>query len=376
MADGSTRRLKIAVLVRRFVTSGGKERYAVEVAGRLRERGHEVHIFCREADPALTSGLVVHPVPARFGFSSALSCLAFAWDCARLLRKERFDVVHSHERGYRQDVLTIHTFSYKGGLSCYPLLRRLDQTWLSYRSFVYLWLEKRQMATRHLVAVSGAILEESRQLYGRGEGITIIEPGVDVDRFHPARSGKERDVLRRRFGVGEEELLVLFVGSEFKRKGLDRLLLALGPAMRLVVVGRGDNMPFFAKMIERAGLTDRVHFVGLVTGDVGAFYAGADVVVLPSRSEAFGMSALEAMSSGVPVAVSRECGISPLITDGVEGFVFDSAEELRDILAAMRDCGLRSRLAPAARSKAESYSWERQTDKYEQLFYSLSSRTP
>ncbi|MDF1577565.1 MAG: glycosyltransferase family 4 protein [Desulfobulbales bacterium] len=363
------KKLKIAVLIRRFVTSGGKERYAVEVTKRLRDRGHEIHLFCREFDQELTDGMVIHRLPVRWRFSSALSCLAFARDCAKQLPAAgRFDIIHSHERAYCQDVLTIHTFSFKGGLRNYPFFRRLDQTWLSYRSWLYLLLERKQMATPQLVAVSEAIRQDGIRFYGRHGGVTVIEPGVDLDQFNPVRITAERTVIRQRFGIDDDELLILFVGSEFKRKGLDRLIPAIAPGMRLLVLGRGDNLSFFHGLAAGLGMEDRVHFAGLIEGDVGGYYAAADVVVLPSRSEAFGMTVLEGMAAGLPVLVSRECGVAPLINTGEDGFVFDDSEQLARFLAELSDRGFRQRVGAAARRKAEAYSWDMQTDKYERLF--------
>ncbi|MDP2992712.1 MAG: glycosyltransferase family 4 protein, partial [Deltaproteobacteria bacterium] len=275
------RNLKIAVLVRNFVTCGGMERYAVEIARRLRERGHEIHLFCREKDERLVAGMIVHRVPLRWEFSSALGSLGFARDCAGLLKGETYDIIHSHERGYSQDVLTVHTFSYKGSLCRYPLLRRFDQTWLSDRGWVYLWLEARQMQTRRLVAVSENIREDIRKHYHRLSGVDIIEPGVDADLFNPDRIPAERDSLRTKFSVADTETVVLFVGSEFKRKGLDRLIPAIGPGMRLLVVGRGENLPFYQNLAVQHGVVWQVDFVGLVEDDVGRYYAAADVVVLP-----------------------------------------------------------------------------------------------
>lgn len=368
------RKLEIAVLIRRFVTCGGKERYAVEVTRRLRDRGHEIHLFCREFDRELSDGMVIHRVPVRWRFSSALSCLAFARDCAKQLPAAgAFDIIHSHERAYCQDVLTIHSFSYKGGLRSYPFFRRLDQTWLSYRSLVYLLLEKKQMHTPHLVAVSEAIRQDAIHCYGRHAGVTVIEPGVDPDQFNPRRISAERAVIRQRFGVGDDELLVLFVGSDFRRKGLDRLIPAIAPGMKLLVLGKGDNLSFFHDLAGRYGLQEQVHFVGLVEGDVGGYYAAADVLVLPSRSEAFGMTVLEGMAAGLPVLVSRECGVSPLINTGEDGFVFDDSEQLARFLVELFDGGSRQRVGAAARRKAEAYSWDRQTDKYEQLFMEIRS---
>ncbi len=109
---------------------------------------------------------------------------------------------------------------------------------------------------------------------------------------------------------------------------------AIDSGMKLLVVGRVDNMSFFRNLIASCWVQDQAQFVGLVEGDVGGFNAGADVVVLPSRSEVFAMTVLEGMAFGLPVVVSRECGIASLINNdnGEEGFVFKDQEQLTQLL--------------------------------------------
>ena len=148
------KKLKIAVVVKSFNLSGGMERYAVEVASRLAAKGHRIDIYTREADQKLLSGMKCHYLPHRLGFSSVLSAWSLARDAEAALGGREYDVVHSHERTYCQDVLTLHCFSYKGSLRDYSLLRRLDQTLLSTRTWLYLFLEGRQMRTARLAAVT------------------------------------------------------------------------------------------------------------------------------------------------------------------------------------------------------------------------------
>jgi UDP-glucose:(heptosyl)LPS alpha-1,3-glucosyltransferase len=307
--------------VKSFILSGGAERYAVEVTRRLKARGHEIHLYSRYVDESVLDGVQHIRVPDRHTYSSVANSLSFAREAARLLEGKRYDIVHSHERGYRQDVLTVHTFSYRSGLDCYSFLRRLDQTCLSPRSWIYLWLEKRQMASPGLVAVSGPIREDIRRYYGRTKGVRVITPGVDLDWFHPDAMARYRNPPAGRAAAASGELTVLFVGGEFRRKGLDRLIPAIGERMRLIVVGRGELLEHYRKLAADCGIGDRIRFVGHVDGDVRSYYALADVVALPSVSEAFGMSILEAMACGLPVVASPSAGVADLIEDGGNGFL-------------------------------------------------------
>ncbi len=363
-----SRRLNIAVLVKSFITTGGSERYAVEVTQLLLNKDHSIDLYARVADEELSVGMNLHRVPNKFGFSSVLNSLSFALETARMLRGKKYDVIHSHERGYIQDILTIHTFSYKGGVKKYSLLKKIYRVYLSPRSGLYLWLEHRQMGTPWLVAVSNAIKEDIRKYYHRSKGVFIINPGVDTNWFHPARVKELRDEVRREERVLEAEMVVLFAGSEFRRKGLDYLIPAIGPGMRLLIVGRGEREGHYRSLAAKCGITDKVCFKGH-TDDVRKYLAAADVVVLPSLSEAFGMSILEGMACGHPVVTSSEAGVSAMVEDRVNGFTFDEPTELPDILRRLLDPLERKRVGVQARQTAEKHTWQIAADEYEKLYY-------
>lgn len=363
--------MKIAVLVKSFILAGGAERYAVELTRRLMKKGHEIDLYARYTDERLMDGIRHVIVPDRCTFSSAGNSLSFAREAARLLDGKGYDVVHSHERGYRQDVLTLHTFSYKSSLRKYPFLRRLDMTFLSHRSWIYLWLERRQMVTSRLVAVSELIREDVRDNYKRSGGVHVIPPGVDPELFHPAWIAENREPLREEMGIGRDEMVVLFVGSEFRRKGLDLLIPAIGRGMRLVVVGQGERPEHYGRLAAAHGIGERIHFTGLVKSDIRRFYAIADVVALPSLSDAFGMSILEAMACGIPVVASPEAGVSSLISPGENGFVASGSAELASSLTRLLDPSLRRVLGAAAMKTAGNHSWEKVADAYESVFYGV-----
>lgn len=363
--------MKIAVLVKRFILSGGAERYAVEVARRLKARGHEIHVYARSAEESAVEGLRHIKVPDKHTYSSAANSLSFAREVDRLLEGKQYDIVHSHERGYRQDVLTVHTFSYKSGLDGYSLIRKIDQKYLSPRSGIYLWLEKRQMTASRLVAVSNLISEDIRKYYQRTEGVQVIPPGVDLQWFHPDRIAEQRTTYKTPSRAAFGDLTLLFVGAEFRRKGLDRLIPAMGENMRLLVVGRGERLEHYRKLAARCGVTHRVQFIGHVEGDIRRYYALADVVVLPSLREAFGMSILEAMACGLPVVASPSAGAACLVEEGKTGFIAGDVDTLTSALVRLRDVTLRQDMGKKARLVAEEYSWDRVAAAYEEVFSDL-----
>ena len=364
--------LRIAFLIKRFGPSGGKEIYALQAARGLLNKGHQVDVYAYEADERFIDGITVHRVARNVTFSNVLSTLDFIRKTSGMLRDKPYDIIHSHERNYKQDVLTLHSFSYLSGLEEYSGLKRFDQKYLSLRSLCYLWLEKKQMASPWLISVSEAIAEDAALRYGRTGKMTVIRPGVDIDTFHPDLIKAQRQKARARLGVRGNELVIVFVGSAFKRKGLDRLIPALSKNMRLFVIGSGDHVSRYKRMVMRQDLEHRVQFFGF-DEDVRKYYAAADAVALPSRSEAFGMTILEAMACGLATIVSSNSGVADIVKHGWNGFLMHEPEQLPDLLKTLFDEDLRSNVARRARMTAERYTWEQITAAHEACYERILS---
>jgi len=363
--------LKIAVLIKNFNRVGGAEKYAVETTRRLAQRKHEISLYSWAADAEAVSGLRFHKVPNRMRFSSVLNLYAFSREVSRLMKGKNYDVVLSHDRTSSQDIAVIHTFSYKSGVDGYSLLRKIDQLYLSPRSGLHLWLDKRQMNSSWLVAVSEKIREDIHNFYDRRDHVDVITPGIDIQKFTPSFIAENRDRIREEEGFTENEMVVLFVGSEFKRKGLDRLIPAIKGPMRLLVAGRGEKLGYYQGLAEKHGAGRKVRFLGLVS-DVNRYYAASDVVVLPSRIEAFGISLLEGMACGLPVITSAGTGCADLIDSGVNGFISHHENDLSDIFNRLRDPDLRKAVGIRARALAEKHTWDATADLYEKLCFQVA----
>jgi glycosyltransferase involved in cell wall biosynthesis len=141
----------------------------------------------------------------------------------------------------------------------------------------------------------------------------------------------DRAALRRRLGWSDADVVALYVGSFIHRKGLDALLqafstaLAEAPSLRLALVGSGDQEETLKKQAAELGIADRLSWSPFRQQDeLMEFYAGADLFVLPSRMDTFGVVVAEAMAAGLPVLCSRHAGASQdLVAEGSNGWVID-----------------------------------------------------
>jgi len=201
------------------------------------------------------------------------------------------------------------------------------------------------------------------------EKVSVIPPGVDLSRFRPMSQQQSRDYL----GYGEGKN-ILFVGRLEPLKGLDILFRAVASLenigdITLNIVGGDENSLEKARLQELAGrmkLTDSIRFIGSVSQDeLPVHYNAADVCVLPSHYESFGLAALEAAACGRPVVASEVGGLPTIVKSGSTGFLVPPkhsdvmAERLCELLG---DDMLRSRMGTAARGHAGTLGWERSAD--------------
>src|SRR5713226_1213077 len=187
-----------------------------------------------------------------------------------------------------------------------------------------------------LAAVSGLTAQELRRFFGR-EDVHVIPNAVDVKTFNPAARQRRRGEARRRLRFEEEDFVLLLLGNDWKKKGLDCLLEAVARCRKLplkvLVVGRDDPARYEA-VIRRLGLHQQVHFE-TPSADVVQFYAAADAYVGPSLHDSFALPPAEAMACGLPVITSASNGGSQMIADGVDGLILrdpKNKDELAELI--------------------------------------------
>lgn len=367
------KRLKIAVLIRRFVSTGGAERYAVEVTRRLALQ-HEIHVFAHEWSLQGETSIAFHKLPRWPAKPSWLNQILFSY-FSRNAAGDGFDIVHSHEKVINFDVMTIHSPCFRSYISqegrLWKRMLILASVPFSPQKLAWLWLEKKQFTSdgnKIFIAVSEKVKKDVQANYPvPNERFRTAYPGVDISMKKHIDGGADRKRLRSELGLAQDDLIILFVGTEFKRKGLDALLQALSmiplSKFRLVVAGGGGgNMKRYRDLAKELGLGEQVIFLGLVE-NVGDFYAVSDIYVLPTLSDPYGMAPIEAMLCGVPVALSSSeyCGAAEHIKNQ-EALIIENPrnpKEIAEILRKLMDEGFRAEISRKGRTLAEKLTWEK-----------------
>lgn len=200
------------------------------------------------------------------------------------------------------------------------------------------------------------------------ERVEVWQRGVDTELFRPELASQE---MRSRLSQGcPDAPLLIYIGRLSAEKEIDRIkpVLETIPNARLALVGDGP----YREELEKYFADTPTHFVGYLAGEeLASAYASADAFIFPSRTETLGLVLLEAMAAGCPVVAARSGGIPDIVTNGVNGYLFDPTDEEGAIAAAQRllDPGNeRETLRQNARLEAERWGWAAATRQLQQFY--------
>jgi UDP-glucose:(heptosyl)LPS alpha-1,3-glucosyltransferase len=352
--------VRIAFVVHDYNRTLGHSRYVVELAERYAEE-HDVHVFANQFED-LPENITGHRVPA-LRASALLSIFSFIVP-ATLMVGGGFDIVHAQGLTMRgADIITAHICNARW-LEGRRLLEGGKVPW---REQVFgalvipaeRWAFRDRQAT--VIAISNALSNDLRRLYGVSGDIAVVPHGVDGRQFNPSVRATFREDARHDLGVRDDEVVFLYVGD--LRKGFAPAIRALAGVSGARLVGVSRTPPKeFSDIADGAGVGDRVT-LRPATSQVERYYAAADALVLPTPYDAFGMVITEAMACGLPVITTRLAGAAELMTQGVEGLLVESPTDVPALTAAMgalaASAEQRERMGSAAATLMASHTWDR-----------------
>lgn len=212
-----------------------------------------------------------------------------------------------------------------------------------------------------LIAVSRRTREQVLRLGAAKEKIRVIYNGVDVEKFAGAFvDGKAAN------GFKNGKKVVLFLGRLTEQKGPVQFLHAAARVLSVrkdvlfVIAGKGELLPLLINMAMQLQISQNVRFLGYVSDDdLRKIYKVADVYVMPSTSEPFGITALEAMSSGVPVIISRTSGVAEVVRSAIRVDFWDINAMAAKILGVLSYQPLSRTMSSLSRTEATYHGWDR-----------------
>jgi len=365
-----------------FAGVGGSGIVATELGIGLAARGHEVHFVCADMPfrlEDLSDRLFFHPVrPFPYPvLHSPLYDLALASRLAEVIAEQELDLLHVH-------YAIPHAISaYLARQICprpFPIITTLHGTDTrlvgldpSYRPITSFSLEQSDGVT----AVSRDLAEHTRADFALSKPIAVLYNFVDTARFRP----RELPPCFREHFAAPDERLVIHVSNMRPVKRLDDIVRAFAhiqravPA-RLLLVGEGPDQTEAERLACRLEISDRVFFAGNMT-DVENALAVADLFLMASEVESFGLAALEAMACAVPVVGTRVGGVPEVVVHGVTGLLapLGDVDALAEAgIALLTDPARLAQYGYAARERAATcFSYEAGITAYERYYEEIAA---
>lgn len=382
------RRPRLVVLSPFLDKQHGTERCVAEQIERL-AGVYEIHLYSSRVEDVDLSGITWHRVPALGG----PHLFAYIWWlCANRFHRWR----DAKFRGIAPDVV------YSPGVNCldadvvsvHVLFSKVREQIAQERNRVTAWplILHRRIYYRliqslenkvygrddiFLAAVSEKGAQDIRARFGPKKHLSVIYHGVDCEKFNSKRRLELRANARAELKLPDDSFAVLFIGNDWRNRGLPCLLKAVGMLQgqnaHVLVVGT-DSSVAYQKNAEDLGLTSRVHFLP-PRRDVEFYYAVADAYAGPSLEDTFSLPPAEAMACGLPVITSRATGVSEIIHHGEDGLVLEDptdAKTLSEWLARLaNDANWRNQIGTAAARTAAGYTWTQNSVQLQQVINSL-----
>jgi UDP-glucose:(heptosyl)LPS alpha-1,3-glucosyltransferase len=332
--------MKVALVRREFTVGGGAELYLQRLIGALRKAGHRVTLVTADAEVRLDGVKVCH---VALSGSRAARVAQFDEGVQAVMTGASTDCLFSLDRLSRQDVLRAGDGVHATWLGQRHRFSSVWRRWLVGRGgFDRAMLELENRAfdaqqTRRVIVNSEMVGHDISERFGfPKERIHLVRNGVELERW---QSG-DRAETRTRWGVGQDDFLLLFAGSGWERKGLRFVLATLAglgdPRVKLVVAGKGKR-PW--------GVPENVIFAGVMEALEDA-YAAADLLLFPPIYEPSANVVFEALAAGLPVVTSGCNGAAEVIDEGVNGTVVADPSNVAGLMAALREWRGRGAMRP------------------------------
>lgn len=379
--------MRVGLVIEQFCPlRGGAEQWTYQFTCELLKLGHEVHVVAQNFAPETQRmPIVAHRLP------QARSRLQLARLAEEKVRCLPVDVIHDMGVGWCCDIIHSHDGSrfaqWEQKLKLLPwwlrpLKRRMIGVLPRYSQFRRLVARQFADGGQIVLALSEMVSRDYQRYHAvRPERIRLVHNGVDTERFSPDHRPRYREPVRRRLGVGDGEVLFLFVGHDFQRKGLATAVRAVGrlvaeglPA-RLAVVG-GKRLGPARRLAWRCGAQRAVIFLGSVDDPV-PYYAAADAFVLPTFYDPCSLGVLEAAACGLASVTTLYNGAGELLTEGVEAFLVADAADDRELarrLRALLDPAVCRRMGEAARQTALRHTLTRNCNEIVAVYHEVLAR--
>ena len=360
---------------------GGSAEAPYHLSKELAKRGHKVAIYT--SDFKLRQEYIIPTAEVKIHAFKTWLGLAEFHMTPGIIKKAKeeirhLDIIHMHNYRTFQNIV-MHHYAKKCGvpyvLQAHGSVTTFFQKGMLKRIFDRVWGHKILKDASRVIAVTPIEVEQYKSMGISENKIEVVPNGIDLSEFAnlPVRGG-----FREKYGVSDSQKIILYLGRIDKIKGLDLFSKAFAGLSKLlgevtlVVAGPDDGyLRELKRLIKGLKIEERVLYTGPLYGQEKLkAYIDADVYVLPSSYEIFGITLLEACACGTPVVVTDRCGIANVI-DGQAGLVvpYDKEQLQRALLHMLDDDKMRLRFGEKGKLLVrEKFNWEKIAEQIEDLY--------
>jgi UDP-glucose:(heptosyl)LPS alpha-1,3-glucosyltransferase len=380
--------MKIAYITTDYNKTGGIERVVRELTLRM-GRTHEIHVFAHSWDPSCAGEAVFHRVPVLIQKPLFMKWINFFISSALQVQQHEFDIVHAHcPTMTAVDVVTAHSV-HKVGVNA--LIANERSVWGKCTKWlrngyplimpVAAYNFKPGKAAAVISVSEGLTHELQTALKVDKQRIVTIPNGVNLKEFTCTNFESNRKEIRDSLSIDADRIVVIFAGNEFNRKGLEYVIRAIGLLkarnITLLVAGETSDKPgreYYTSLTAELGIRDQVHFVGR-TSSIAKYFCAADIFVLPTLYESFGLVSYEAAACGLPLLVTKVNGTGEILKDGYNGWNIErSSEDIAKKIELLIENEKYEEFGKRSARLVESFDWENIVRRTEQLYEEIVKR--
>lgn len=319
--------MKLAFCIFRYFPHGGLQRDFLKIAKACLKTGHQVTIYTMDWQGDVLEDAEIQIIAVK-GWSNHIRAVRFALTLQKMELSCEYDLVFGFNKMPGLD------FCFVGDI-CYQDKVHRQRGWFyrllpRYRCFLYL---ERSVFDKNQKTQIFLLTPQQRQIYRKYyetslERLHLIPPGIE-----------RRDSVNRSIIPNKDQIILLFVASNFYNKGLDRAIRALAflhdQSVCLWVVG-GDKIQFYQKLANKLKVSDQIKFLG-ARDDLSDLMLYSDILIHPARIEAAGMVLLESITNGLPVITTSDCGYAFHIERAQSGLIIDFPFKQKQLNQALQN---------------------------------------
>ncbi len=377
--------MKIAYVVHDLSTQRGHDRYTAELTKNLYPK-HTIHVFSSSLKDIDKKGFIFHKIPV-IRFTAFLKNLSFIIGSFPIIwlthKKVNFDIIHYQGActlPIGPAIITAHVCSaellgvYEDFAGFETLFRRiyhyiytsinasLEKAFFKKPSVLKI-ISPSELAKGHLMKNYSLPPEKIKKIY----------EGVNPDEFNINKSARITADFKKQLNITSADFVVLFAG-DYIIKGLYAAIKAVkNLKCKLIILGRG-NRHYYERLALKENVLDKIIFAGWQP-DISRYFTIANVFLFPTLCDSFGLSALEALASGVPCMVSKLAGITELLQDGKNAILldcpFNHAQINKKLRHLINDSNFREKMIEEGKNLASKYTWGKVAQETESVYEDL-----